>query len=123
MISFSPKKYVEKDLIPEAIGYLEKSRIPFIRITEDEADEVSKINSRSMVLREFKQNTEGKFQITVQEKEGYRYTAKLLENCGLKSITTDQKTRKTTGIIDYLGKALSTIEILALHYNLSIVEG
>ena len=122
MISFKPKKYVERDLLEEAIDYLEKSRVPFVLISEDEADEISKVNSKSMVLREFKQNAEGKFQITVQEKEGYRYTSKLLGNCGLRSVVTDPKTKKTTGIVDYLGKALSTIEILALHYNLSVVK-
>ena len=59
--------------------------------------------------------------ITVQEKEGYRYTAKLLGNCGMKQIETDSKTRKTTAKIDYLGKALGVLEVLGLHYNLSII--
>lgn len=121
MITFKPKKYKEKDLIPEAINHLEKVRIPFTEISKDEANEISKVNSKSMVLWEFKQDSEGKFMITVQEKEGYRYTAKLLGNCGMKQIETDSKTRKTTAKIDYLGKALGVLEVLGLHYNLSII--
>ena len=121
MITFKPKKYKEKDLIPDAINHLERVRIPFTEISKKDADEVSKINSKSMVLWEFLQDNEGRFKITVQEKEGYRYTAKLLGNCGMKEITTDNKTRKTTAKIDYLGKALGVLEVLALHYNLSIV--
>ena len=121
MITFKPKKYKEKNLIPEAMEHLSKMRIPFSEITKKEADEISKINSKSMVLCEFIQDEEGKFKITVQEKEGYRYTAKLLKNCGMKNITQDEKTRKTTATIDYLGKALGVIEVLSLHYNLSII--
>lgn len=121
MITFKPKKYKEKDLISEAINHLEKVRIPFTEISKDEANEISKVNSKSMVLWEFKQDSEGKFMITVQEKEGYRYTAKLLGNCGMKQIETDSKTRKTTAKIDYLGKALGVLEVLGLHYNLSII--
>lgn len=121
MITFKPKKYKEKDLIPEAIDHLEKSRIPYNEISKKDANEISKINSKSMVLWEFKQDSDGKFKLTVQEKEGYRYTSKLLSNCGMKQIETDDKTRKTTAKIDYLGKALGVLEILGLHYNLSIV--
>jgi hypothetical protein len=121
MITFKPKKYKERDLIPEAIHFLESSGRPFSEISKKEADDVSKINSRSMVLCEFMQTSDGKFKIVVQEKEGYRYTAKLLGNCGLKVLESDPKTRKTTAQIDYLGKALGAIEILSLHYNLSIV--
>ncbi len=122
MIQFKPKKFKEKDLIDEVIDYLEKVGCPFTQIKEKEADEISKINSKSMVLRELKLEKDGKFYIAVQDKDCYRYTSKLLGNCGMKGITQDPKTRITRAYIDYLGKALSTVEVLSLHYNLSIVN-
>ena len=77
MITFRPKVYVQKDLVPEAIDYLTKKGIRPNIISAEEADEASKVNSRAMVITKFFQNTQGRFEIEVQDKEGYRYTRKL----------------------------------------------
>lgn len=122
MITFRPKVYVQKDLIPEAIEYLTSKGVRPNLITAEEADEVSKVNSRSMVLTKFIQNERGKFEIEVQEKEGYRYTQKLFEEIyKMKILNVDKKNRKLCAENDYLGKALDAILILGRKYNLSIV--
>ena len=80
MITFRPKKYIQKDLTQEVIEYLTKRGIRPNIISAEEADEVSKVNSRAMVITKFIQNTSGKYEIEVQDKEGYRYTQKLFED-------------------------------------------
>lgn len=123
MITFKPKQYQETDLIQTAIDYLKNEGVDFSLISSKDADSVSKVNSRSMVLNKFFQTTEGKFRIQVQDKECYRYTQKhLQEKFRMKIIEIDTKERKILAETDYLGKALECIELLALKYNLSIVN-
>lgn len=123
MITFRPKVYVQKDLVPEAIDYLTKKGIRPNIISAEEADKASKVNSRAMVITKFFQNTQGRFEIEVQDKEGYRYTRKLFEDIyKMKILNVDQKNRKLRAENDYLGKTLEMISILGRKYNLSIVS-
>lgn len=123
MITFRPKKYIPKDLIPDVIDYLTKKGIRPNLITAGEADYVSKVNSRAMVITKFLQNERGKFEIEVQEKEGYRYTRKLFEDIyKMKILNVDKENRKLSAETDYLGKTLEMISILGRKYNLSIVS-
>lgn len=123
MITFRPKKYIQKDLIPEVIDYLTKRGIRPNIISAEDADEVSKVNSRAMVITKFIQNTSGKYEIEVQDKEGYRYTQKLFEDIyKMRILNIDKKNRKLCAETDYLGKTLDMISILGRKYNLSIVS-
>ena len=123
MITFRPKKYIQKDLTQEVIEYLTKRGIRPNIISAEEADEVSKVNSRAMVITKFIQNTSGKYEIEVQDKEGYRYTQKLFEDIyRMKILSVDKENRKLCAETDYLGKALDMISILGRKYNLSIVS-
>ena len=78
MINFKPKHQKEENLVPEALRYLKECGQKPVTISEDEADKVSRVNSKAMVLREFKKNSDGNFQISVQDKELYKYTQKLV---------------------------------------------
>ena len=123
MITFRPKKYIPKDLVPEAIGYLTEKGIRPNIISAEEADYASKVNSRAMVITKFFQNEYGKIIIEVQDKEGYRYTRKLFEDIyKMKILDVDKKNRKLCAETDYLGKTLEMISILGRKYNLSIVS-
>lgn len=123
MITFKPRVTIEKDLVPDAIADLKKHNITYNLISKEEADYVSQVNSRAMVLNEFKQTKNGTFMITVQEKNGYKYTQKLLgEKCGMKIVEIIPRERKTIAEASHIGQALDAIEILGLHYNLSIVD-
>ena len=123
MITFRPKKYIQKDLTQEVIEYLTKRAIRPNIISAEEADEVSKVNSRAMVITKFIQNTSGKYEIEVQDKEGYRYTQKLFEDIyRMKILSVDKANRKLCAETDYLGKTLDMISILGRKYNLSIVS-
>lgn len=123
MITFRPKKYIQKDLVPEAINYLTSKGIRPNIITAEEAEEASKVNSRAMVITKFFQNTRGKIEIEVQDKEGYRYTQKLFEDIYKMTILdVDKKNRKLRAETDYLGRTLEMISILGRKYNLSIVS-
>lgn len=123
MITFRPKKYIQKDLTPEVIDYLTKKGIRPNIISAENADEVSKVNSRAMVITKFIQNTSGKYEIEVQDKEGYRYTQKLFEDIyKMKILKVDKENRKLCAETDYLGKTLDMISILGRKYNLSIVS-
>ena len=123
MITFRPKKYIQKDLTQEVIEYLTKRGIRPNIISAEEADEVSKVNSRAMVITKFIQNTSGKYEIEVQDKEGYRYTKKLFEDIyRMKILSVDKENRKHCAETDYLGKTLDMISILGRKYNLSIVS-
>lgn len=123
MITFRPKKYIQKDLTSEVIDYLTKRGIRPNIISAEDADEVSKVNSRAMVITKFIQNTSGKYEIEVQDKEGYRYTQKLFEDIyKMRILNIDKKNRKLCAETDYLGKTLDMISILGRKYNLSIVS-
>lgn len=122
MIEFRQRKNARKDLIPDAIKYLKQAGVKFTTITPDKADEASKVNSKAMVLMSFAKNESGYYEIQVKDKEFYRYTKKLLGDvCGMRILDEDAKTRTVTAEDDHEGKALSVIELLGLHYNLSIV--
>lgn len=123
MITFRPKKYTQKDLVPEAIEYLTSKGVRPNLITASQADEVSKVNSRAMVIRRFWQSEDGRICIEVQDKEGYRYTQKLFEDIYKMKITKVDKANRILGAeTDYLGKTLEMISILGRKYNLSIVS-
>lgn len=123
MITFRPKKYIQKDLTPEAIDYLTSKGVRPNLITAGEADEVSKVNSRAMVIRKFWQSEDGKICIEIQDKEGYRYTQKLFEDIYKMKITKiDKENRILQAETEYLGRTLEMISILGRKYNLSIVN-
>lgn len=122
MISFR-KKYLVQDLMSEAVSYLKKQNVKFNTITEDEADTVSKVNSKAMVLRSFMKTENGNYQIKIQDKELYNYTQKLIgEFCKMRITNVDKKSRILTAECDHLGVALDIIELLGIKYNLSIVQ-
>ena len=123
MINFKPKHQEEVNLMPEAIKYLKDSGQKPNIISLEDADKVSKVNSRAMVLREFKKNANGNFQISLQDKELYNYTQKLVKDIfRMRILDIDKKSRIVTAEIDSKGIALDIIEILGLKYNLSIVK-
>lgn len=122
MINFKPKHQKEENLMPEALRYLKECGQKPVTISEDEADKVSRVNSKAMVLREFKKNSDGNFQISVQDKELYKYTQKLVGDIfKMKILKIDKKNRIITAETESKGIALDIIEILGLKYNLSIV--
>lgn len=123
MIEFRKKKSLLQDLMPEAMDHLKKEGIPFNVITPEKADEVSRINSKAMVLVSFVKNENGYYQIQVQDKELYNYTQKLIKDIFRMRITDiDRKTRVITAECDHLGIALDIIDILGCKYTLSIVR-
>lgn len=123
MITFKAKKSLIVDLIPDAVAYLKKEKIVFNSITPEEADAASKVNSKAMVLMSFIKNDQGYYEITVKDKEFYRYTQKLLkESFRARIKDLDSKKRTVTAEVDHLGHAFDIIEILAMKYNLSIVQ-
>lgn len=122
MITFRKKKYLIQDLMPDALEYLRKQGLRPNIISPEEADSVSKINSKAMVLVSFIKNENGYYQIQVQDKQLYNYTQKLLRDIFSMRITDINKdTRVITAECDHLGVALDIIEILARKYTLSIV--
>lgn len=122
MIEFRKKKSVIQDLIPEAMDNLRKIGIPFNSIKLDDADRVSRVNSKAMVLRSFIKNDNGYYEMKVQDKELYNYTQKLIrEKFQMRITDIDKKDRIITAECDHLGIALDIIEILGRKYNLSIV--
>lgn len=122
MITFIKKKYLIQDLMPDALEYLRKQGLRPNIISPEEADSVSKINSKAMVLVSFIKNENGYYQIQVQDKQLYNYTQKLLRDIFSMRITDINKdTRVITAECDHLGVALDIIEILARKYTLSIV--
>lgn len=123
MITFKEKKSLVVDMMPEAVTYLKNEKILFNSITPEQADEASKVNSKAMVLMSFVKNDSGYFEITVKDKEFYRYTQKLLKETFRARVTDLNKDERTvTAEVDHFGHALDIIEILALKYNLSIVQ-
>ena len=123
MISFRNKKAPIVDLIPEAIEYLRNTEgKDFNIITPDKADEVSRVNSKAMVLVSFVKNEYGYYQIQVQDKELYNYTQKLLRDIFRLRITDINKdTRVVTAEGDHKGVLLRVIDILRDKYTFSVV--
>lgn len=122
MVNFRKKKYLIQDLMSEALEYLKKQGIRPNIISPEQADSVSKVNSKAMVLVSFIRNEDGFYEIKLQDKELYSYTQKLVRDIFMMRITNiDKKNRIITAETDYLGRALDGIEILGLKYNLSIV--
>ena len=123
MIEFRQRKYLEQDLMPEAIEYLKKQGTPFTLITPDKADEASRVNSKSLVLVSFKRNTSGYYEIKVKDKEFYRYNRKLLgEFCRLRITEENEKERTITAEEEHKGRILGTIDLLGWEKTLSIVK-
>ena len=122
MIQFRKKKYLIQDLMSEALEYLQKQGIRPNIISPEQADSVSKVNSKAMVLVSFIRNEDGYYQIQLQDKSLYNYTQKLVRDIFMMRITDiDKKNRILTAETDHIGRALDSIEILGLKYNLSIV--
>lgn len=122
MINFRKKKYLIQNLMPDAIEYLKKQGLRPNIITPEQADSVSRVNSKAMVLVSFIKNESGYYQIQVQDKELYNYTQKLIKDIFRMRITdTNKETRVITAETDHLGIAFDIIEILATKYNLSVV--
>ncbi|MBP5468403.1 MAG: hypothetical protein J6Z11_04080 [Candidatus Riflebacteria bacterium] len=122
MIQFRKKKSLIQDLVPEAMDNLRKIGIPFNSIKLEQADSVSRVNSKAMVLRSFIKNDNGYYEMKVQDKELYNYTQKLIrEKFQMRITDIDRKDRIITAECDHLGIALDIIEILGRKYNLSIV--
>lgn len=122
MITFR-KKTEESDLIPTAEKYLKSVDVQFDKIKPEQADQKSKVNSKTMVLVSFKRNNQGFYQISVMDKEHYAYTRKFLETyCDMKILEDNKTKRIFTAQTDTIGKALDVIELLGIKYNLSVVE-
>lgn len=123
MISFRKKQSQVQDLMPQAIEHLKKTEgKSFNIITPEEADRVSRINSKAMVLVSFIKNEYGYYQIQVQDKELYNYTQKLLRDIFRMRITDiDKEHRIVTAECDHLGVALAIIDVIREKYNLSVV--
>ena len=122
MVNFRKKKYLIQNLMPDALEYLKKQGIRPNIISPEQADSVSKVNSKAMVLVSFIRNEAGYYEIKLQDKELYSYTQKLVRDIFMMRITDiNKKTRTITAETDHLGRALDGIEILGLKYNLSIV--
>nr|UWG86829.1 MAG: hypothetical protein [Bacteriophage sp.]DAG94970.1 MAG TPA: hypothetical protein [Crassvirales sp.]DAV74143.1 MAG TPA: hypothetical protein [Bacteriophage sp.]DAW87519.1 MAG TPA: hypothetical protein [Bacteriophage sp.] len=122
MINFRKKKYLIQNLMPDAIEYLKKQGLRPNIITPEQADSVSRVNSKAMVLVSFIKNESGYYQIQVQDKELYNYTQKLIKDIFRMRITDiNKETRVITAETDHLGIAFDIIEILATKYNLSVV--
>lgn len=109
--------------MPEALDYLKKEGIRPNLISEDEADSVSKVSSRSMVLEEFIQNENGFYQIKIRDAKLYSWTKKMVsEIFRMRILDINEKERTITAETDHLGVALEIIGILGFKYNLSIVQ-
>lgn len=122
MINFRKKKYLIQNLMPDALEYLKKQGLRPNIITPEQADSVSRVNSKAMVLVSFIKNESGYYQIQVQDKELYNYTQKLIRDIFRMRITNiNKETRVITAETDHFGVALDIIEILAIKYNLSVV--
>lgn len=122
MVNFRKKKYLIQNLMSDALEYLRKQGIRPNIISPEQADSVSRVNSKAMVLVSFIRNEDGYYEIKLQDKELYSYTQKLVRDIFMMRITNiDKKNRIITAETDHLGRALDGIEILGLKYNLSIV--
>ena len=118
------QKGKEVDLIPSIIKKLKERNAPFDVIPSKKANEVSKKNSKALVLTSFIKTAEGNYSIQLKDKELYRYTQKLLsDNFRLTITDIDKSNRTVTAEGKYLGIMNDIIEVIALNpnYNLSIV--
>ena len=122
MISFRQKKTIIVDLIPKALEFFDSEGIKVNKISPEQADAASKVNSKSMVLVSFILNENGNYQISVQDKELYRYTQKLLKDIfRLNIISIDTTKRIITAECEHEGIIYDILEILGRKYNLSVV--
>lgn len=124
MITFR-KKSAEEDLVPEAIKVLKDAKADYKVIPSSDADKVSKINSKALVLVSFIKTERGTFQMKFQSKEIYRYVQDTLlrDTFAMNIVEVDKKDRIITAETEHKGIAMDIIEILGLnpHFNLSIV--
>ena len=110
--------------MPEAVKRLDEQGLEYKKIKPSEADTVSRVNSKAMVITSFECNEMGYYQIKFQSKEIYRYVQKLLsETFGMRITDIDQTKHIITAETDHLGIALDIIEVLGLdpHFDLSVV--
>jgi hypothetical protein len=122
MIKFREKPSSDQDLIGEVVDHLKKDGQSINTIEESEADDISRMNSKSLVLYSFKRVTNGYYQIQVMDKTAGRYIQKLIEDILRFRITDiDSQNRIITAETKYLGMALDAIDVLERKYNLSIV--
>lgn len=122
MIKFREKPSSDQDLIGEVIDHLKKDGQSINTIEENEAESISKVNSKSLVLYSFKRITNGYYQIKVMDKTAGRYIQKLIEDILRFRITDiDSQNRIITAETKYIGVALDAIDILGRKYNLYIV--
>lgn len=121
MITFRQKNII-KNLIPEALEYLKSNGIRPNLISEQEAPEVSAVNSKSMVLLSFIENENGFYQIKIQDKALYNYTQKLIKDIfRMRILDINKEERTIVAETNHKGIALDIIEVLGRKYNLSIV--
>lgn len=123
MIRFRQKSLVQ-DLMPEAVARLNEGKIKYNPISLKDAERVSKVNAKAMVLVSFVKNENGYYQIQFKSKEEYGYVKKLIGEIFRMRITKIDSPMKTiTAETDHLGIALDIIEVLGLdpHFNLSLV--
>lgn len=122
MIGFREKRYEEVDIMPDVLTHLkEDGQTPNI-IKESDADRVSQVNSKSLVLYKAVINKSNRYEIQVMDKELYRFTSKLLsEKLGLIITNVDEERRLVTAEDKYKGKLLNAVDILGRRYTLSCV--
>jgi hypothetical protein len=123
MIQFRQKSLAQ-DLIPDLIKFLDEREVEYNKITSKEADKVSKVNSRALVLTSFTKNERGYYQMKFKSKEIYGYIKKMLgEIFRMRISNVDVAGREITAETDYPGIAFDIIEVLGLnpHFNLSVV--
>ena len=122
MIRFRERRYEEVDIVPEVLSHLKEDGQNPQTIREEDADRVSQVNSKSLVLYKAFLNLDNKYEIQVMDKELYRFTVKLLEEkLGLIITNIDEDKRIISAVDKYKGKVLNAIDILGRRYNLSIV--
>lgn len=122
MIKFRERRKEEEDIMQDVITHLkEDGQNPNI-IKEDDADRVSKLNSKSLVLYRAFLNLDNMYEIQIMDKELYRFTRKLLEDkLGLILERVDEEKRLFCAVDKYKGKILNAVDILGRRYNLSVV--
>lgn len=122
MIRFRERRYEEVDIVPEVLSHLKEDGQNPQTIREEDANRVSQVNSKSLVLYKAFLNLDNKYEIQVMDKELYRFTVKLLEEkLGLIITNIDEDKRIISAVDKYKGKVLNAIDILGRRYNLSIV--
>lgn len=122
MIKFRERRYKEEDITPDVLTHLkEDGQTPNI-IKESDAERVSQLNSKSLVLYKAILNLDNMYEIQVMDKELYRFTRKLLEDkLGLIISRVDEEKHLFCAVDKYKGKILNAVDILGRRYNLSVV--